>query len=295
MNKKIPAPLAILIIFFVIAIIVCIAILNCPKIPESNISYPQNESNKSIACTQEAKFCPDGSYVSRTGLNCEFAECPSVKNETIEGCVINPYQGEELEFADIEKDVRGGAVCHFYINNDLSIYNFNLVGNPEYNTIERIEITKGNEDIISQVLEFEMVEPPLLGVEFFFVEDINFDGYKDIALLNWWGATGNRGYLYWLFDYQKNQFILNEDLNGLSNPTPHPETKTITTHSKGGMAGSIYSDGTYEFDNNGKLILIRLEKQEWIEDKQYLLKTISERINGEMVIISTSTTVLEDY
>ncbi len=29
-----------------------------------------------VACTQEAKLCPDGSYVSRTGPNCEFAACP---------------------------------------------------------------------------------------------------------------------------------------------------------------------------------------------------------------------------
>lgn len=28
------------------------------------------------ACTQEAKLCPDGSSVGRTGLNCEFAPCP---------------------------------------------------------------------------------------------------------------------------------------------------------------------------------------------------------------------------
>ncbi len=28
------------------------------------------------ACTQEAKQCPDGSYVGRTGPNCEFAPCP---------------------------------------------------------------------------------------------------------------------------------------------------------------------------------------------------------------------------
>src|SRR5262245_52347908 len=27
------------------------------------------------ACTEEAKQCPDGSYVSRTGPNCEFAAC----------------------------------------------------------------------------------------------------------------------------------------------------------------------------------------------------------------------------
>ena len=29
-----------------------------------------------IACTQEAKICPDGSAVGRTGPNCEFAPCP---------------------------------------------------------------------------------------------------------------------------------------------------------------------------------------------------------------------------
>jgi DNA-binding beta-propeller fold protein YncE len=29
-----------------------------------------------IACTQEAKLCPDGSAVGRTGPNCEFAKCP---------------------------------------------------------------------------------------------------------------------------------------------------------------------------------------------------------------------------
>lgn len=33
-------------------------------------------SAKPIACTKEAKLCPDGSYVGRTGPNCEFAPCP---------------------------------------------------------------------------------------------------------------------------------------------------------------------------------------------------------------------------
>ncbi|MFZ2150507.1 MAG: hypothetical protein WAZ12_01775 [Candidatus Absconditicoccaceae bacterium] len=27
------------------------------------------------ACTQEAKICPDGSAVGRTGPNCEFSPC----------------------------------------------------------------------------------------------------------------------------------------------------------------------------------------------------------------------------
>jgi len=39
-----------------------------------------NES-KQVYCTQEAKLCPDGSYVGRIGPDCKFAECPSENNE----------------------------------------------------------------------------------------------------------------------------------------------------------------------------------------------------------------------
>jgi hypothetical protein len=34
------------------------------------------ESSDNIACTADAKLCPDGSAVGRTGPNCEFAPCP---------------------------------------------------------------------------------------------------------------------------------------------------------------------------------------------------------------------------
>ena len=40
-----------------------------------------------IACTQEAKLCPDGSYVGRTGPNCEFTECPAVATTTVSSTV----------------------------------------------------------------------------------------------------------------------------------------------------------------------------------------------------------------
>jgi hypothetical protein len=32
--------------------------------------------NRKVFCTQEAKLCSDGSYVSRTAPNCEFQMCP---------------------------------------------------------------------------------------------------------------------------------------------------------------------------------------------------------------------------
>jgi hypothetical protein len=41
------------------------------------ISPSASPSAKPVACTQEAKLCPNGSYVGRTGPNCEFAPCPT--------------------------------------------------------------------------------------------------------------------------------------------------------------------------------------------------------------------------
>jgi len=35
----------------------------------------KNLNQRTVMCSQEAKLCPDGSYVGRTGPNCEFASC----------------------------------------------------------------------------------------------------------------------------------------------------------------------------------------------------------------------------
>jgi len=47
-----------------------------------SISSVMNSSQKTIACTEEAKICPDGSSVSRVGPKCEFSECPKVATQT---------------------------------------------------------------------------------------------------------------------------------------------------------------------------------------------------------------------
>ncbi len=44
---------------------------------------PKEESP--IFCTADAKICPDGTGVGRVGPNCEFAECPVVKEDTKTG------------------------------------------------------------------------------------------------------------------------------------------------------------------------------------------------------------------
>ncbi len=53
-----------------------------------------------VACTMEAKLCPDGSYVGRTGPKCEFTACPETR--TINLYYYNP---------DLDKDESGNIAC----------------------------------------------------------------------------------------------------------------------------------------------------------------------------------------
>ena len=50
----------------------------------ANITDSKTE-NKPVFCTQDAKRCADGSFVSRTGPNCEFAPCPNETKPQIVG------------------------------------------------------------------------------------------------------------------------------------------------------------------------------------------------------------------
>ncbi|PIP26479.1 MAG: hypothetical protein CO140_03550 [Candidatus Moranbacteria bacterium CG_4_9_14_3_um_filter_40_7] len=73
MNKKAWFILGvILIVFFAIVSIFWLG----EKPKNETIILPEFNQK---ACTQEAKICPDGSAVGRTGDNCEFSPCPDDK------------------------------------------------------------------------------------------------------------------------------------------------------------------------------------------------------------------------
>ncbi|MBP9771865.1 MAG: hypothetical protein KBD16_03005 [Candidatus Pacebacteria bacterium] len=59
-----------LILGIIVLIIVIVGLVFAAKKTEAPI-IPGD-----VACTEEAKICPDGSSVGRTGPNCEFAPCP---------------------------------------------------------------------------------------------------------------------------------------------------------------------------------------------------------------------------
>ena len=66
----------------------------------TNFARPNPEP---VACTMEAKLCPDGSAVGRTGPACEFAPCPSPAASV----PIKLYYYNQ----NLDKDAEGNIQC----------------------------------------------------------------------------------------------------------------------------------------------------------------------------------------
>jgi hypothetical protein len=69
--------------------------------------------DRQVACTMEAKLCPDGSAVGRTSPNCEFAPCPNnYKNITyeIEGQITALENGIRYFGNEASGDLNGDKV-----------------------------------------------------------------------------------------------------------------------------------------------------------------------------------------
>ncbi len=64
-----------------LAPILVVLLLAATAISAGLLLYQQKTAKpstpKQVFCTQEAKFCPDGSSVGRSGPKCEFSPCPT--------------------------------------------------------------------------------------------------------------------------------------------------------------------------------------------------------------------------
>jgi hypothetical protein len=128
-------------------------------------STPDNGGG--VVCTMEAKLCPDGSYVGRTGPHCEFAACPTATsaaststvtveakiNQKIEKLGVTIIPLEVLEDSRCPSDVQciqAGTVrlkASLAGGLGLGLYNATLtLGKPlttEAETITLVSVTPG--------------------------------------------------------------------------------------------------------------------------------------------------------
>lgn len=167
------------------------------------------------------------------------------------------------KLSKIVQDLRGEHIFSFNINPDLPEFKFVLRGDSEYNVIDQIIIYQSTDLIPIQAISVYQGESPLRDEEYFFAKDFNFDGYKDIALLNYWGSSANRFYTVWIYNKLKNTFEKDDFFEEISSPEPDTTKKQLTTYFK-------YSDGeylisTYQYIGNKYELII--EEKYW--RKQY--------------------------
>lgn len=84
---------------------------------EVNLTPSPSETNEGTICTMDAKICPDGSSVGRSGPNCEFAACPSTNNTATQSA-LPPDSGRVCPrdiktCSDGTYVVRTGPNCEF--------------------------------------------------------------------------------------------------------------------------------------------------------------------------------------
>lgn len=198
---------------------------------------------------------------------------------------VNEARYGQSRVSDLVTDVRGGRQIEVEIHPSLPRYVFRLVGDRQNNIVQSIEVRQAGKSTVLQTLQSRMDEPPYRNAQYFRAEDLNFDGYRDLRLLIAWGATGNETYDAWLFNPKTGLFDFHAEFADLTDPTPDPLAKEIRSFAVAGMAGAIYVKGTYRWED-GRLTLVREERQDWISEKGYFVKVIRARRDGQLQEIS---------
>jgi len=69
-NEKRPMWILVAGLIAVVLFLILLSLMGAGK--KNTDRYPS-----SVACTMEAKICPDGTTVGRSGPSCEFSACPT--------------------------------------------------------------------------------------------------------------------------------------------------------------------------------------------------------------------------
>jgi hypothetical protein len=102
--------------------IVIIGIIAVMVVAGASIWYFSVQRNfispSGVACTQEAKQCPDGSYVGRTGPNCEFAACPTVMASSTASTTLDTSNWQR--FIDSQYGLTAKYPANWYLNGSIA-------------------------------------------------------------------------------------------------------------------------------------------------------------------------------
>jgi hypothetical protein len=148
------------------------------------------------------------------------------------------------------------------------------------------KILSAHIDMSSQIFRYDY-EP---NFHLILLDDYNFDGYVDIAVLSNRGVQ-NEVYNYFIYNPGSQSFHRSEPLSGMMNAHFNAETQTVTQHNSSG-AGMFYTEEAYKWDDV-ELVLFRTVNQAPDDDNEMLIRTTRWLQDGEWVE-ETETIRVED-
>lgn len=135
-----------------------------------------------------------------------------------------------------------------------------------------------------QRIDLSELETPYYGAEFQAAVDMNRDGHDDLRLLGWWGATGNEGYVHYLWDSGASRFVPAPEYSVCRRPTD--ERGCCTSRSSGGMAGNLFVEALYCAAGE-RLVEVERVEQAWDDGDRCFHRTTSRREDGRLQEVAT--------
>jgi hypothetical protein len=114
--------------------------------------------------------------------------------------------------------------------------------------------------------------------------DYNFDKFADLRLLREWPyKVGAKYYMVWLFDEEKNEYVLHEGISALQNALVNPTNRRIETVTLGAYGGGEFTKQYYSINMSNKLRLQTTVTQKMFDKPRLtFVREIRTRISGEM-------------
>jgi hypothetical protein len=143
----------------------------------------------------------------------------------------------------------------------------------------------------SQALDAWSTGRPYIGADVLEVIDYDKDGWGDLRMLDWTGATGNRGYQIFRFDPRRERFVRDSVLSATDGADTLPGPPCVQGFRKNG--GRRYDLWTICLER-GRWEMVMKETQDYIPGKPLFLLQRRERRGGRMVVVRSDTLTEDD-
>lgn len=144
-------------------------------------------------------------------------------------------------------------------------YTFKVYGDKEAQFFSAYGIEVQSPEGQSQLLQdFESMLPANTEADALTVEDLNFDGYADLRLMQYQsGGSASVPFFYWLYHPESNEFIASKDFSSIKSPQIDQENQRLISRSK--TSASELTSEYYEVQGFSP-ILVRREIRSYAPD-----------------------------